>query len=244
MPTALPPCFGNTEIYTPIQCGREINPPLPGILGDDTGDNISRLNVRYNEMTAIYWIARHLGEIGDPEYIGFDHYRRFLNWRESMLSPCNVIARKWFSWRTLRGQYACCHNIEDLDRFSIRFKEVFGTVYNDYDAYWRSHFFYICNMFIMHRDNFRRYADYIIKCIEILKGLESEKPFSTTDAYQQRAPGFILEAMTSYWLWHEKRHKNIKIIPTKITHYNIENAANGWACLNRRGLFWRFRQAY
>ena len=133
MPCQLPSCFADRKVYVPIQCGRAINASIPGTIGDDTGDNISDLNMRYNEMTAIYWIAHHYEELGDPEYIGFDHYRRHLNWTEDMLSPRAVIARRWFSWRWLKWQYSACHGRSELDLFSQRFKQIFpkGEWYED-----------------------------------------------------------------------------------------------------------------
>ena len=246
MQCQLPSCFADRKVYTPIQCGRAINAPIPEMLGDDTGDNISELNRRYNEMTAIYWIAHHYEELGDPEYIGFDHYRRYLNWTEDMLSPRTVIARRWFSWRRLRGQYANCHGTGELDLFSQRFKQIFPLEeYGDYDTYWETHFFYICNMFIMHRDNFRRYAKFILSCIDILRQLDGKDSSSISLLnYQSRIPSFILERMTSYWLWHEKRKNAIDIVPSTITHFNIENPLNGGQCQNRHAFLWFLRQAY
>ena len=65
------------EIITPIQTGRTLsNEKFEGMLGDDTGDNISKDNERYNELSAQYWVWKHYEEIGAPEYVGFMHYRR------------------------------------------------------------------------------------------------------------------------------------------------------------------------
>lgn len=242
MPCRLPDCFADKSIYTPIQCGRAVNKEISGIIGDNTGDNISELNACFNEMTAIYWIAHHYDKLQNPEYIGFSHYRRYLNWEKEMLSPRTVVARKWFSWRPLRNQYACCHDIKDLDEFSRLFKEVFSNgEYEDYDDYWKTHFFYICNIFIMHRDNFKRYAEFILKCINILK---NSSIGNSPDPRHKRAPSFILERMTSFWIWHEKRRKAIDVTPSTITHFPIENSINGGACINTRKFLWFLRQAY
>lgn len=46
------------------------------MIGDDTGDNISEKNRRYCELTGIYWIWKNYSQIGNPDYIGFMHYRR------------------------------------------------------------------------------------------------------------------------------------------------------------------------
>ncbi len=66
-----------SDILTPIQTGRAIaKKSFAGMLGDDTGDNISESNPRYNELSAQYWVWKHQEEVGNPDYIGFMHYRR------------------------------------------------------------------------------------------------------------------------------------------------------------------------
>ena len=66
-----------SDIITPIQTGRAIAPEVfEGMLGDDTGDNISHLNSKYCELSAIYWVWKNYDKIGNPEKIGFMHYRR------------------------------------------------------------------------------------------------------------------------------------------------------------------------
>ena len=44
-----------------------------GYIGDDTGDNISRLNPFLDEVTALYWIWKNTNHT----HAGFVHYRRF-----------------------------------------------------------------------------------------------------------------------------------------------------------------------
>lgn len=62
------------EMFVPIHVGRALNEPLEGMIGDDTGDNISIKNLQYCEMTAHYWIWKN---VKDAEYVGVCHYRRF-----------------------------------------------------------------------------------------------------------------------------------------------------------------------
>ena len=65
------------NILTPIQTGRAISDEVfEEMLGDDTGDNISKENERYCELTAQYWVWKNYDKIGNPEYVGFMHNRR------------------------------------------------------------------------------------------------------------------------------------------------------------------------
>lgn len=63
----LPPC------YKIIHAGRARAQKDFGYLGDDTGDNISRLNPFLDEVTALYWIWKNTRHT----HAGFVHYRRF-----------------------------------------------------------------------------------------------------------------------------------------------------------------------
>ena len=61
------------DVYLPIQVGKEQSREDLGIQGDNIGDNISKLNPVYCEMTAAYWGWKNL----EADYIGLCHYRRY-----------------------------------------------------------------------------------------------------------------------------------------------------------------------
>lgn len=66
----------DSDIFVPFQAGKAGSLYDLGVQGDDTGDNISDLNSRYAEMTAMYWAWKNQKP---SDYIGFFHYRRFLD---------------------------------------------------------------------------------------------------------------------------------------------------------------------
>lgn len=70
-----PAVLPRSRFLIPIQAGCAVFPRQHDMLGDDSGLNISSLNKRYCELTALYWIWRNL----HPDYFGFFHYCRFLN---------------------------------------------------------------------------------------------------------------------------------------------------------------------
>ncbi len=81
------------EIFTPIHLGRDLatqaskdgemsqedfNWMCENMIGDNTGENISYLNRYFCELTGIYWAWKNYDKLGNPDYIGFAHYRRLL----------------------------------------------------------------------------------------------------------------------------------------------------------------------
>lgn len=64
------------DVYIPIHVGRAVSKfkeEMTYMIGDDTGDNISKKNPYYCELTAQYWAWKNL----DCEYVGLCHYRRY-----------------------------------------------------------------------------------------------------------------------------------------------------------------------
>ena len=60
-------------------------------LSDASGDNISKDNRYYNEMTAIYWIWKNYKKIGIPDAIGFMHYRRHFILKDTLKITGNYL---------------------------------------------------------------------------------------------------------------------------------------------------------
>lgn len=63
---------------------QENNKSVRNVLFDDEGDNISKENPYYGELTGLYWLWKHL-DYPDTEIIGFCHYNKMLD-----LSPDRV----------------------------------------------------------------------------------------------------------------------------------------------------------
>lgn len=70
------------DVYLPVHVGREISNVDLGIVGDNTGVNISSKNPAYCEMTAMYWGWKNV----KADYIGLCHYRRYFTLKSKPLS--------------------------------------------------------------------------------------------------------------------------------------------------------------
>lgn len=68
-----------TEPYLPIHLGKSRSNIDLGIIGDNTGDNISDKNYCYCELTGMYWAWKNLKNV---DFIGLCHYRRFFDFHK------------------------------------------------------------------------------------------------------------------------------------------------------------------
>ena len=70
--------------FLPIQVGKSISRIDIGIIGDDTGDNLSNKNKSYCELTGIYWFWKNRPI---PKYVGLYHYRRYFMFGKAVTIP-------------------------------------------------------------------------------------------------------------------------------------------------------------
>lgn len=225
----LPSCFENRSIFIPIQAGRALSEPIDGLIGDDTGDNISRYNRLLNEITAIYWAGTHYAELGSPDYIGFNHYRRYLEWSYGILSKRVVVASRLLTLKSQAATFGQYHQMADLDAFRIRFKARFGHEYPDFGVYWNIHVMCVANCFIMDRETFFTYFAFLKKCLMVIFEMMDEHaiPVEMYDAYQSRIYGFIMERMTSYFIFHIRKAGTCKFVSTRLRSFDMVNPING-----------------
>ena len=71
-----PDVMARQPFFTPIQVGKTNSKFDLGIQGDDTGENISRKNSSYCELTGLYWMWKNLN---NAEVVGLSHYRRYFD---------------------------------------------------------------------------------------------------------------------------------------------------------------------
>lgn len=172
------------DILTPIHAGRALACKaskdgemsqkdyqwlVDNMIGDDTGDNISDLNRELNEMTALYWAWKNYDKLGNPDYIGLYHYRRFLNIPK--LAKCyfgDALSKLGYNadnMEKLFEKYDFIHTAGYAeDRVAITFdgwqigvqlsESYHPLLYKEYQKFNQERIFYYANMFIMKREEF------------------------------------------------------------------------------------------
>jgi len=218
------------DMLIPIHCGRNIafkNLRLgrisneeflwlkKNLIGDDTFDNISHLNLTLNEMTAIYWAWKNYDKIGNPDYIGLNHYRRFfeINYAslDKILAKYDFIKQKHSISKYSFYELWCREkdrSVEFIDDAIETCKRVNPTEGIKIERFLKGNIHRgFCNMFVLSKEDFFNYCNMIFPII-----LELPKDIS----YGRQA-GYFAELLTSYYLYELAKTK--KAYNTSIVSY-------------------------
>ena len=207
----------NKKCYIPIQVGAEGKEDL-GFIKDNTGDNISCKNPNYCELTALYWMWKH----SNADIIGLVHYRRYFvksffttNMEKAIseddinkyLEKYDVILPKpYYTYkRTVEEQYAVDHNIEDYKRLRKIIQKNTPEYLEAFDIVSNRRYFYNFNMFIMDKQLFNEYAEWLFF---ILRELEKQVNIDNYSDYNKRIYGFLSERLFNVWV---EKHKGLKV---------------------------------
>ena len=204
------------EVLVPIHCGRALACEaskdgkiseedyrwmLDNMIGDDTGDNISDLNREFNEMTAIYWAWKNYDKLGNPDYIGLNHYRRLFNIdfnnldklleKYYFIKTAHAKAEKslYDDWRMSKKEWT---DNEYLDKALECSKQLNIELGKDIEKFFKSGIQGgWCNIFILPRDEFFKYCEFIFNIL-----FKLPKPKKVL-----RTAGMFIERLTSYYLY-------------------------------------------
>lgn len=184
----------------PILAGVQ-NDGYNGIISDALGDNISSLNPVYNEMTAAYWLWKHYDEIGSPEKIVFQQYRRrFAVNAEYNYNECDLLTEKELEnialdtetidsvfdgadyaapyplrVTSVKKQYSSAHDIRDVELALTIISELTPEYAETAKEYFEGDASYLYNMFAFDREIFFRYAEWMFTVLdEFVKRRTSE----------------------------------------------------------------------
>lgn len=195
------------SLYLPIHVGADLHDFQLPYTPDNTGDNISRKNASYCELTALYWAWKNL----DADYIGLCHYRRYfcgehsrkilsLEEAERLVRRDSVILprRRNYYIETNYSQYVHAHHAEDLELTRRILEEQGNPQYTAaFDRVMKRTDGHRFNMFIMERDVLDAYCSWLFA---VLSELEARLDTSRYDAYNSRVFGFVAERLLDVWL--------------------------------------------
>lgn len=206
------------KCYLPIHVGGNGKENI-GYIKDDTGDNISKKNPYYCELTGLYWAWKNL----KCDYLGLAHYRRhFCKKRyisrlfyekfdcvlsnketEKLLEKYDIILpkkRKYYI-ETIYSHYSHTHYGEHLDETRDIISRYCSEYIKEFDVVMKRTNAHMFNMFIMKKELADEYCEWLFL---ILGELEKRVNIENYDSYQARLYGRVSELLLDVWLEHKK----------------------------------------
>ena len=209
------------DIYFPLHVGAEGKKSI-GLVGDNTGKNISNQNPFLCELTGLYWAWKNL----DYDYLGLVHDRRHFAGKsksdskfdrvikrqeiEELLKQTDIvlpIKRRYFI-ETLYSHYEHTHYVKDLDNTKKILSEKYPQYITAFNNVMKRRSGHMFNMFIMKKEFVNNYCNFIF---DILFELQKRTDFSNYSSFNLRFCGYISELLLDVWI--EKNKLSYKEIP-------------------------------
>ena len=202
------------SIYLPLHVGKLGKPNL-GLLGDDSGDNISAKNPYFCELTGIYWAWKNLA----ADYVGLCHYRRHFTLSKkhpkeeqskfdvllttqqakALLQENDIILpkkRKYYI-ETLYKHYAHTLHVEPLNETEKIIEEKYPKYLYEFKRLNKRTSAHMFNMFIMKKEYFDAYCEWLF---DILFELENRFDPAQYDSFHARYLGRVSELLLDVWI--------------------------------------------
>lgn len=223
-------------LLIPIQAGAAIaDNRLPGFLHDDSGDNISEKNLSYCELTTQYWAWKNI----EADYYGFFHYRRYLYPGNSAGHPYRIereltvgkldklgygafeeLIRKYSiiapvgenMYVPVREHYANApfHHRKDLESVERIVRERHPEMTGALEAYLSDTICYFGNIYIMQKDIFQDYCEWLFP---ILEEFDRQTDMSEYSPQERRVDGYLAERLFGVYLTFRRGELKVLELP-------------------------------
>ena len=241
----------SAEVYEnmiyPVSAGAELYNKNDIVLSmrDDTGENISKKNPFYCELTVQYWAWKNL----KCDVCGIFHQRRFLDFSmKNKKYPYSITEKS--DEKTLRNAGLSYEKICELfDNYSIiankrenlfesvedfynrndrqnfddmgLLKDIIKEKYPEYfpyaETYFKGTYSYCCNVFIMDKENFDKYSQWLF---DILFEYEKRKP---QNLFYPREMGKLGERLFGVYMYYVMDCTDIAYIEFPRLHFSSVN---------------------
>lgn len=228
-----------SKVFQPILTS-SVNWDEEGIIRDDSGINIADKNKNYGELTGHYWVWKNFLPQTDAEYIGFCHYRRFLDFnlfsqeKYAFVPTDENEFEKRFAAYTEEKIYEA---IKDYDiilphKYSVMGEQIYKQYITHHPKEDIDLALYVLNeIYPQYVDSAIRVMtdtamypclnfvmkkelvnDYMEWIFNFLTALELKSDWSKRLDYQTRTPAFLAERFFNAWLLYNIETKNLKVL--------------------------------
>lgn len=210
------------EGYLPIEVGADLRDEHYFDVMDNTGDNISKKNNSFCELTAYYWIWKN----SQADIVGLMHYRRYLGRKQfddtnnnyinsneivDILKKYDLILPTPFTWKhhnVESGYYACEGYKKDLIEVRMIIQDIYPQYRKAFDMVLASNRASYCNIIITNKSLFDAYCKWLF---DILFQAEKRIDISNYSLQEKRIFGYLSEILLNVWVLYNR--KNIYYAP-------------------------------
>lgn len=238
-----------SPLLRPLQLGAALaGEGFPGFLRDDAGENISAKNRSYCELTGQYWAWKNV----EADYIGFFHYRRYLEPRPEARRPYRfarrptralldrlgfggfpalieksdlVLPRPEDMFLSVREHYAAAphHRGEDLRLMEAILRERQPDYAAAAERYLSGSEQLFGNIFIMRLEIFRAYCAWLFP---LLEEFDRRADWQGRTAQEQRADGYLAERLLGVYVTKHAPELRVQYLPR--LHFDGIDARPDW----------------
>ena len=175
---------------------------------DNDGDNISKLNGQFCELTGLYWIWKHAKE----DYIGLVHYRRHFLLQKNWIDLCYdngvdvILPVPLYVSPSIAENYRERHIASDWECLMNYFDEKFPDEQGAAVKFFSGNLYSPCNMIVAKREVLNDLCSWLFPIVFYVFKNGGERE----NAYQRRYPGFISERLITYFF--ESCREKYKIV--------------------------------
>lgn len=217
-------------LYIPVFVGKDLHPDINHTFqGDNTGDNISKENAHYNELTAIYWGWKNL----NFDALGLVHYRRYLSLNkkksldavlteqqaQDLLQQYDIILpqKRNYYIETNESHYLHAHENEPFNVMRKVIQEDYPEYADAFETVMKRTWAHMFNMFIMKKQPLDEYLNWMFG---VLHKVEAQIDISNYSTYEQRVYGFLSELLLDVWLIKHTQYKTHDVKYVFMEHTN------------------------
>lgn len=232
--------------YQPLLVGTSLgNSGLDSYLKDNEGENISKKNKNYCELTGMYWIWKN--QLTSHNIVGITHYRRYFvknrkffrkssllteNDIKEALSYSDIIlpekSERQYNGQTAEKFFSINHDWKVWNFTQKIIKEKYPDYLEDFKWFSTQTSGFCFNMMICDSNLYNLYCCWLFP---ILFELESLIDFSNYDDYNKRMIGFVSERLINIWV----HHNNLRVKTYPIYFEKKHNIKNKFSKLLFKG---------
>jgi hypothetical protein len=207
-PLSFHPALKEFEIS--IQAGAELTDMRIADITDNTGENISRKNKQYCEMSATYWVWKNTSNA----WKGIEHYRRHLLVDPGMLLDGidAILPLPYICYPNTVAQFRRFVGEDVLQALLKALKEVHPVEYDDYYSILYGQYQYTYNLVTARREVFDAYCSWFFEITEHMEKMSDSVP-SIKDT---RALSYVAEVLTNLYFMYNSGRLNIRHVGREI----------------------------